>query len=312
MQVHREIHKLPKFRNAVITIGTFDGVHKGHQQILQALRKVAAEVNGESVLITFHPHPRKIVQPDSSLELINSLDERIDLLAKHQIDHLVVVPFTPEFAAQDPDDYIKNFLVELFAPSVIIIGYDHHFGKDRKGGFQLLSEDSKKYNYRLIEIPRHVLNEIGVSSTKIRNAIKASDIQTANDLLGYHFFFHGRIVHGDKLGRMLGYPTANIQYTDADKIHTGEGVYAAVAEVKGELKKGMLSIGTRPTLEDKVQRVEINIFDFNDDIYNEEIVIHVVKFLRGQVKYPTLEALQEQMARDRVDSLHALTNHEAF
>lgn len=311
MQVHREINSLPVFRNAVITIGTFDGVHKGHQQILHALRKVAAEMDGESVLITFHPHPRKIVQPDSSLELINSLDERIRLLGGHNIDHLVIVPFNAAFAAQDPDDYIKNFLVKMFRPRAVIIGYDHHFGKDRKGGFQLLEENAGKYNYKLIEIPRHVLNEIAVSSTKIRQAIKASEIEKANDLLGYSFFFHGKVVHGDKLGRTLGYPTANLQYTDNDKIHAGEGVYAAVAEIRGRLVKGMLSIGTRPTLDNNEERVEINLFDFNEDLYGEEMVIQMKKFLRAQVKYPTMEALKMQMAQDKEDSLAALANPSA-
>jgi riboflavin kinase / FMN adenylyltransferase len=233
MQVHREINRLPEFRNAVITIGTFDGVHKGHQQIIEALQRTAAEMDGESVLITFHPHPRKIVQPDSSLELINSLEERIKLLSDHHIGHLVVVPFTEAFAAQDPHDYIKNFLIKLFHPRAIIIGYDHHFGKDRQGGFDLLADHAKKYDYKLIEIPRHVLNEIAVSSTKIRKAIRESNTAVANELLGYPFFFHGKVVHGEKLGRTLGYPTANLKYIDTDKIHAGEGVYAAMAEVGG-------------------------------------------------------------------------------
>jgi riboflavin kinase / FMN adenylyltransferase len=309
MQVHREIDHLPSFKRAVVTIGTFDGVHKGHQQIIHALQQEARMAEGDSIIITFDPHPRKIVQPHSSLELINSLDERVALLADKGIDHLVIVPFTPGFAAQDPEDYIQNFLIRLFNPHSIIIGYDHHFGKDRKGGFNLLAEKADKYGYKLVEIPRHVLNEIAVSSTKIRAAIRESRIGTANELLGYPFFFHGEVIHGDKIGRTLGYPTANLRYTDADKIHLGEGVYAATASVRGKIYKGMLSVGRRPTLNDATERVEINLFDFDDEIYDEEITVHVIKYLRPQVKYNNLEELKEQLSLDKTNAVNALPNH---
>ncbi len=306
MQVHRGTDHLPAFQNAVITIGTFDGVHKGHQQIINALQIEAREARGESVLITFHPHPRKIVQPETSLELINSLEERIALLEEKGIDHLVIVPFTREFAAQDPDDYIRNFLVKLFAPKSIIIGYDHHFGKDRKGNFRLLEDKAVEYGYKLVEIPGHVLNAISVSSTKIRTALKNSEVEKANQLLGYSFFFEGIVEHGDKLGRQLGYPTANLSYTDADKIHMGEGVFAVRALVNGKRMKGMLSIGTRPTLNDVKERVEVNLFNFDEDIYGSKLQVTVEKFLRAQEKYASLEELKAQMERDKQAALEAL------
>lgn len=298
---------MPMFRNAVITIGTFDGVHEGHRKIIAALKQEAHSIGGESVIITFHPHPRKIVQHDASLQLINTLEEKIDLLSLQGIDHLVVVPFTTEFSEQSAESYIEHFLVNRFHPKVVIIGYDHHFGKDRRGNFNLLQEQASHWNYHLIEIPRHVIEEIGISSTKIRKAILQSDTETANLLLGYDFFFEGLVVTGDALGRKLGYPTANLEYTDSEKIHPGHGVYAVYVDVKGERKKGMLSIGNRPTLQKSGEKVEVNIFDFNKDIYGETIRVTIRKFLRPQEKYASLEELTAQLARDEENSLEALS-----
>lgn len=306
MQVHRSISELPRFRNAVITIGTFDGVHEGHRTIIAALKEEAQRTGGESVIITFHPHPRKIVQHDSSLQLINTLEEKTELLSRQGIDHLVVVPFTAEFSEQSAESYIEYFLVNRFHPKVIIIGYDHHFGKDRRGNFHLLQEQAAHWGYRLIEIPRHVIDEIGISSTKIRKALLECDTETANLLLGYDFFFEGRVVHGDALGRQLGYPTANLEYTDPQKIHPGHGVYAVYVDVQGERKKGMLSIGNRPTLERSEEKVEVNIFDFDKNIYGETIRITIKKFLRPQEKYSSLEELTAQLAKDREESVVAL------
>jgi riboflavin kinase / FMN adenylyltransferase len=306
MQVHQDIDQLPSFTNAVITIGTFDGVHEGHQKILQALKKEAARVKGETVLITFHPHPRKIVQPDKPLQLLNTMQEKIALLEKAGIDHLAIVPFTTAFAEQTAEEYIRDFLIRKFHPATIIIGYDHRFGKDRSGDYHLMEEKAADYGYHLLEIPKHVLDEIGVSSTKIRNAILGSDIETANKLLGYPFFFEGTVIRGDQLGRKLGYPTANLQYNDRDKIHLGHGVYAVYVDVEGERKGGMLSIGNRPTVTKSDERIEVNIFDFDRDIYDKTIRVFVKKFLRGQEKYPSLDDLVRQLHRDKENSLAAL------
>lgn len=306
MQVHRDIDHLPTFTNAVITIGTFDGVHEGHQKILSALKNEAARVKGETVLITFHPHPRKIVQPDKPLQLLNTMQEKIALLEKAGIDHLAIVPFTTAFAEQTAEEYIRDFLIRKFNPATIIIGYDHRFGKDRSGDFHLMEEKAADFGYHLLEIPKHVLDEIGVSSTKIRNAILGSDIETANKLLGYHFFFEGTVIRGDQLGRKLGYPTANLQYNDKDKIHLGHGVYAVYVDVEGERKGGMLSIGNRPTLTKSDERIEVNIFDFDRDIYDKTIRVFVKKYLRGQEKYASLDDLIQQLHRDKENSLAAL------
>jgi riboflavin kinase/FMN adenylyltransferase len=228
------------------------------------------------------------------------------LLEQHKIDHLVVVPFDKSFSELTAEAYIKEFLVNKFHPHSIIIGYDHRFGRNRIGDFKLLEEKSTKYGYKIIEVPQHVLDEIEISSTKIRNALLAGDVLTANKLLGYDFFFEGLVVSGDKLGRQLGYPTANLVYTNEDKIHLGEGVYAVYVQVDDVLKKGMLSIGKRPTLHDVQERVEVNIFDFDGDLYGRTVRVIVKKYLRQQEKYPSLDALKEQIAKDKINSLKVL------
>lgn len=306
MQVHRSIHSLPSFRNAVITIGTFDGVHQGHQKIISALVEEAKKVEGESIIITFEPHPRKILKSAEHLQLINTLDEKIELLQNKEIDHLVVVPFTLSFSEQPADVYIQDFLVNLFHPHAIIIGYDHHFGKGRKGNYRLLEEKAAVLSYRLLEIPKHVLDEIAISSTKIRDALIHSRIEIANKLLGYPFFFEGIVVEGAKLGKQLGYPTANLSYSDDDKIHLGEGVYAVYISIDEEVKKGMMSIGSRPTFNDTTEKVEVNIFDFNKNIYGKKLKVTVKKFLRPQEKYNNTDALIEQLNRDKTESLSVL------
>ncbi len=306
MQVHYTIDQLPAFTNAVITIGTFDGVHTGHRKIIDALVSEAVHVNGESVIISFHPHPRKVVNPDEPLQLINTLEEKISLLKETDVDHLVIVPFTPDFATLDAEQYISEFLVNRFNPHTIIIGYDHHFGKGRQGNFALLASKSEIYGYRLLEIPKYLLDEIAVSSTKIRQAILSSEIENANRLLGYPFFFDGIVIHGDKLGRELGYPTANLQNPDPDKIELGYGVYAVFVEFDGFYKKGMLSIGNRPTLEGSDERIEVNIFDWDQEIYGARIKVIVQRFLRGQEKYESLDAMKTQLANDKKRSLEVL------
>lgn len=308
MQVHRNLDNLPRFKNAVLTIGTFDGVHLGHRQILNALIQEASDIKGESVLITFDPHPRKVVQPNTSLQLINTIEERIELLARLNIDHLVIVPFTKEFADLSAESYIKDFLVARFQPRSIIIGYDHHFGKNRQGNFKLLEEKSPLFGFKLLEIPKHILEEIDISSTRIREAIQSGAIGKANKLLGYDFFFEGMVVEGDKLGRALGYPTANLQITDADKIHLGEGVYAVTVNSEAQTHKGMLSIGKRPTLNDTVERIEVHIFNFAQDLYGKSIRVNIKKYLRPQEKFNSLADLKNQLQQDEQASREALSS----
>lgn len=309
MQVHHDINRLPVFRNAVITTGTFDGVHRGHRQVIEKLKAAAQAVNGETVIITFHPHPRKVVSSAIlGIRLINTLEEKTELLEQLGIDHLVVVPFTDAFANQTAEEYIRDFLVEKFRPHTIIIGYDHRFGRDRLGDYRLLEKAAVQYRFQLKEIPKHILENISISSTNIREAILHNDIATAEKLLGYEFFFSGTVVHGDKLGRQLGYPTANLKMESDEKIVPGNGIYAVYAQPSGfdHRLKGMMSIGFRPTVDGKKRVIEVNIFDFDKEIYGESLRVYVKKYLREEVKFDGLDALVAQMGKDKIASLDVL------
>jgi len=309
MKVHRDLEKLPAFRNAVITIGTFDGVHMGHRQVIDKLKSEAKEINGETVIITFHPHPRKVVSSAIlGIRLINTLEEKIELLEQLGIDHLVIVPFTDAFANQPAEDYVKNFLVDKFNPHTIIIGYDHRFGRDRSGDYRLLEKKATEFNFKLKEIPKHVLENIAISSTNIREAILHNDITTADKLLGYEFFFTGVVIHGDKLGRKLGYPTANLKISDEEKITPGNGIYAVYATIENTTAKlkGMMSIGFRPTVDGKKRVIEVNIFDFDKEIYGQKLKVFVKKYLRQEVKFDGLDDLVNQMGNDKIESLKIL------
>ncbi|HMW66637.1 MAG: Riboflavin biosynthesis protein RibF [Bacteroidetes bacterium ADurb.BinA245] len=320
MQIHYNIETLPVFKNAIITIGTFDGVHMGHRQIIDKMKEEAKANQGESVIITFHPHPRKVVSSTIlGVRLINTNEEKLELLEQAGIDHVVVVPFTDAFANQPAEDYISNFLIDKFHPHTIIIGYDHRFGRERTGDYRLLEKKSTEYGFRLIEIPKHILENISISSTNIREAILHSDIATADSLLGYEFFFSGQVVHGDKLGRQLGYPTANLKVLNEEKITPGNGIYAVYAELPDVdeyvnsplLKphsrlKGMMSIGFRPTVDGKKRVIEVNIFNFNEDIYDQMLKVYVKKYLRAEIKFDGLEALIKQIDQDKIDSLEVL------
>ncbi|MES1198216.1 MAG: bifunctional riboflavin kinase/FAD synthetase [Chitinophagaceae bacterium] len=323
MKIHYDIENLPKFRNAVVTIGTFDGVHLGHQKIIDQLKTEAAAINGETAIITFHPHPRKIVSSTFlGIRLINTLDEKIELLEQAGIDHLVVVPFTEAFANQPAEDYVRNFLVSKFHPHTIIIGYDHRFGKERKGDYLLLEKMADECNYILKEIPKQMLDEISISSTKIREALVEGRIEVADKLLGYDFFFSGTVIDGDKLGRKLGYPTANLKIQDEEKIIPGNGIYAVYVEIgvresnvrsqasdvilQTSFLKGMMSIGFRPTVGGSKRVVEVNIFDFDEEIYGQTLKVFVKKYLREEIKFNSLEDLVKQIDQDKVDSLKVL------
>ena len=309
MKVHNDIEHLPLFKNAVITIGTFDGVHLGHRQIIDKLKQEAKVINGETVIVTFHPHPRKVVSSTIlGIRLINTMEEKIELLEELGIDHLVVVPFTDAFANQQAKDYVQHFLVEKFHPHTVIIGYDHRFGKERKGDYLLLEKLAPVFNYQLKEIPKHVLDEVGISSTKIREALLNGKIEIADRLLGYEFFFSGTVVNGEKLGRKLGYPTANLKIADEEKIIPGNGIYAVYASLQdnNQRLKGMMSIGFRPTVDGKKRVVEVNLFDFNEEIYDQSLKVYVKKYLREEVKFDSLDALVKQIDQDKIDSLAIL------
>ena len=328
MQVHRDLSFLPPFRNAVITIGTFDGVHAGHRKIIEQLKSEAQKVNGETIIITFHPHPRKVVAGQSPVAILTTLSEKIELLEALFIDHLVVIPFDEAFAAQTAEEYIRNFLFAHFHPHTIIIGYDHKFGKGRSGNYQLLEQWGTKLGFRVKEIPEQLLNEVIVSSTKIRNALLNSDVKTANQFLSYNYFFEGIVVKGKQLGRKLGYPTANIEIEDKEKLVPGNGIYAVEVNLVSSERsvvskkaasplttyhslKGMMSIGLNPTVNGIWRTIEVNIFDWDKDIYGEIVRISLVKYLRPEEKFESLAALIEQLAKDKAVSLSILNGYNS-
>ena len=314
MKVHRDIEQLPTFNNAVVTIGTFDGVHLGHQKIISQLRSEAARVGGETVIITFHPHPRQVVPgKQDAVRLITTIDEKIELLSEKGIDHLVIVPFTRHFSEMEPREYVEQFLKNKCRPKVVIIGYDHKFGRQRKGDYKLLEEYSARGFFELKEIPQQLIEDSTVSSTAIRESLAAGNVDNANRLLGYDFHFDGVVVRGNQLGRTLGYPTANLEIGDPDKIVPGDGIYAVQVVVrqgaKGRgqrLKGGMMSIGTRPTVDGKTKTTEVNIFDFSDDIYGATLRVYVKHFLREEKKFSSLEELKVAIDEDKVNALRVL------
>ena len=311
MNIYRDITELPLFKNAIITIGTFDGVHNGHRQILNQLIEEANEVDGTPVVITFYPHPKQIVGNDlSSVLVLNTLEEKSALLAEVGIEHLVVVPFTKEFAEQSAEDYIKNFLVSSFNPHTIIIGYDHRFGKNRAGNYELLEVKGQEFNYRVKEIPEHILHNITISSTKIRTQLLEGNISTANELLGYDYFFSGNVITGKQLGRTIGFPTANLAINIESKLIPGNGVYAVTVQIENDktIFNGMMNIGVRPTFEKTERTIEVNIFDFDSSIYDKQLTVHIKTRLRDEMKFDGIDSLKNQLNRDREMAISHLTN----
>ena len=317
MKVHYNTNQLPVFKNAVVTIGTFDGVHTGHQQIIQLMLDEAKKINGETVIITFHPHPRQVIAArQAELFLLNTIQEKISLLEKYGIQHLVVTPFTEAFSLQSAEEYIEQFLVKTFHPHTIIIGHDHRFGKSRSGNFELLQEKGTQYHYKVKEIPGFMLQNNTISSTVIREALLKGNIDTASEYLGYPYFFSGTVVEGNKLGRTIGYPTANLKMEDEKKLIPGNGVYAVEVVVNGKMKNeekpgeerymGMMNIGIRPTVEGTNRMIEVNIFDFDREIYGESLTINIKKRLRNEQKFIGLEALKEQLAKDKEQAIALL------
>lgn len=308
MQVYRDIKELPPFRNAVITIGTFDGVHRGHLQIIRQLLDEAAAVDGTAVVITFYPHPKMVIDSGKSpLYLLTTPAEKYRLLAESGIRHIVEVPFTREFSEQPAFDYIRDFLVEKFRPRTIIIGYDHRFGRNREGNFQLLEQHAPLFGYSVKEIPEHVLRDVTVSSTRIREALLSGNAEVAHEYLGYPYFFHARVIPGDKLGRTIGYPTANLAIDHERKLIPANGVYAVKAFVEGHGEfKGMMNIGMRPTVNGTVRTLEVHLFDFDASIYGITIRVSLFRKIRDEVRFSGLEALKEQLGKDKESVLRLL------
>lgn len=309
MNIYHQLENLPAFTKAVITIGTFDGLHKGHAKIIQQLNKEAKSVGGTSILISFYPHPKQVLFPKKNpLYVLNTQEEKLALLQKMGIDNLVIVPFTEAFAHQSAMDYIENFLVKYFKPYAIIIGYDHRFGKDRSGDYTLLEQEATKFNFIVKEIPEKLLEDVIISSTKIRDALYDGDLATANAYLGYAYFFSGKVVKGNQNGRTIGFATANIAVEDDYKLIPANGVYAVTVQQANQLYKGMMNIGIRPTINGESRVIEVHIFDFDKDIYGESLRINMHGFIRNEIKFSGLDALKEQLKKDKETSQALLEN----
>ncbi len=301
MRVFRDLGELKDVKDAVITIGSFDGVHIGHQKIINRLKQLSTELNSENYLITFDPHPRSVIYPkDKTLRLLSSQQEKIDLFESFGIDNLVIVPFTIEFSQINPIEYIEKFLVKNFKPKYIVIGYDHRFGLNRGGDLSLLNSVKDRFNFKVVEIPKQEIDQITISSTKVRNSIINGDLESANTLLNHKYSLSGKVVRGRKLGTEIGFPTANLQLEESKKLVPKDGIYACNVIVESNLYKGMLYIGDIPTIgTDNPKTIEVNIFDFNADIYDKRICIEVLKYLRDDEKFDGLEDLKKQLHIDR-------------
>ncbi|MCF6361312.1 MAG: bifunctional riboflavin kinase/FAD synthetase [Cyclobacteriaceae bacterium] len=312
MKVYRGIDKFKKLQNAVVTSGTFDGVHIGHQKILDRLKKIAEVSHGETVLITYWPHPRLVLGNDNSIKLITAFEEKIKLLKRFGLDHLIIIEFTKEFAKTSSTDFIKNILIDKIGTKTLVIGYDHRFGHNREGSFEALSANSDNYGFDVEEIPQQEIHNIAVSSTKIRNHLSKGEIHISNEYLGYPHCLHGKVIRGNQLGRELGYPTANIKVNSELKLIPSVGSYAVKVELGNETYDGMLNIGTRPTI-NKVQprketplTIEVHIFEFSKNIYGNEITIKFIKLIRKEEKFDSLNQLKDQLNLDKQKTINIL------
>ncbi len=309
MKIYHSLDDFTRLNYGVVTSGTFDGVHLGHQKILQRLHEFSKKNNGESVVITFWPHPRQILKPtDLTLKLLNTFEEKAELLRQQNIDHVIRIPFTKEFSQITSQEFITKILVETIGTKKLVIGYDHRFGKNREGSFEQLKLNGPAYGFDVEEIPQQDIDHVAVSSSKIRRALEAGDIDIATHFLGRPYSITGRIIKGDKLGRVLGFPTANIDLDSHDKLIPTEGIYAVKVLHEKNIYGGMLYIGTRPTIDGSKRSIEVNIFNFDKEIYGESLQVSFIKLLRMDSKFQDLEALKEQLHKDKEAAQEVLNN----
>ncbi len=300
MRLIDDITDFPENIRTVVTSGTFDGVHLGHKKILKQVVSIAREKNFKSVVLTFWPHPRFVLhQDDHKLKLLSTFDEKSDLIQETGIDYLVRIPFTEEFSHLAPFDFVNRILKNHLNTKIMIIGYDHHFGKDRKGNIEYLISNSKDFGFEVIEIARQDIDHVGVSSTKIRNSLLEGRVHESESLLGRKYSLKGQVVEGDKVGRKLGFPTANLWVPEGYKLIPAQGVYATEIVIEKNRYQGMTNIGVRPTVNGSQKRIEVNIFNFEENLYNQELELVFIKKLRSENKFENLEKLQEQLLIDK-------------
>ena len=312
MKVYQNISEFETNNDTVVTMGTFDGVHVGHQKILRRISELARRTGSESVLLTFFPHPRLVLFPDDNdLKLLSTPDERVKLLEGAGIDHLVIHPFSTKFSRITAEEYIKDILVDRFHVGKLVIGYDHHFGRNREGNLDKLKEAAPEYGFEIEEIPAQEIDDVNVSSTKIRKALLAGDVRRANDYLGYTYSATGPVNRGNEVGRSLGYPTANMRPPEKYKLIPGNGIYAVYGEIDGKRYPGMANIGVRPTIGDLERPlIEVHLFDFEGDLYGRTMTVYFIDRYRDEVKFDNLESLRQQMLKDEPHA-RSILRHDA-
>ena len=299
MKVYRSIEDFPSEINTIITTGTFDGVHKGHKQVIKRLNDIAKKQGCESVLLTFYPHPRHVLYPDDQqLKLLNTIDEKTEELKKSGLQHFVVHEFTKEFSRTNSVNFIRDLLVNKLKMKHMVVGYNHHFGRNREGSYDDLKELAELYNFELERIPPQNEGDVTISSTKVRELLLAGDVEKAATYLGYSYPINGKVVKGNARGRTIGFPTANILVENKWKLIPADGVYAVKVKLDEKQFYGMLNIGERPTLSDNEHRIEVHIFDFSGDIYGADIKVEFVKRIRDEKQFDNLELLKKQLRID--------------
>jgi riboflavin kinase / FMN adenylyltransferase len=307
VKVYERIEDFSALSNAIVTTGTFDGVHVGHKKIISRLQSIADSTQGETVILTFHPHPRLVLFPDDNdLRLLNTQEEKIELLAKIGIQHLIVIPFNKEFSRISSLDFVRSILVKQIGVKKLVIGHDHHFGRNREGSFEHLKEFGPLYGFDVEEIPVQDIDNVAVSSSKIRQALLEGNIKVANEYLGYPYSLSGSVVKGKQRGRTIGFPTANILVNESRKLIPATGVYAVKVVIRGTVYSGMMNIGNRPTVGGGSLTIEVNIFDFDTSVYDEKITVQFIGRIRNEQKFEHLEALKAQLVIDKTKAIEII------
>ena len=313
MKTIHGIEYFPADEASIVTIGTFDGVHLGHQQILKQLISESQKSKLKSVLLTFFPHPRMVLQPDISMHLIQTIQEREKALENIGLDYLVIHPFSIEFSRLSADDYVKTILIEQLNVRKVVVGYDHRFGRNRTASLEDMYHFADIYDFEVIEIDAKKIDSTAVSSTKIRKAIDDGNIELANTFLGQPFTLEGMVIHGDKRGRELSYPTANIDIQNQHKIVPQQGVYLVKSKLRGRVVYGMMNIGTKPTFDTTMPSIEVHFLDWNGDLYGQTVQVELLKWVREERKFKTIKELQTQIRTDEQNCRSSIpTSHVSY
>jgi len=311
MHIHHGIEQISHIRYPVVTSGTFDGVHLGHKKILRKIKQIAEEHNGETVLLTFWPHPKYVLNaPSTALKLLTTFDEKAEILQQLGINHLIKIPFTKEFSQTSSRQFVEDIIVSKLGCKELVIGYDHRFGRNREGSFDYLQENAASFGFKVREIPRQDIDHIGISSTKIRGYLLNHQVHLANKLLGRPYSLSGKVAKGQQVGRTIGFPTANIEIKESYKLVPSDGAYAVQVSVNGSKLRGMMNIGLRPTVEGVHKTIEVHIFDFDKSIYGHQLKVDIIKQIRQEQKFDNLEKLTQQLKKDREVARNILNHLE--